>query len=155
VQAITLSSDATRLAAVLQSEGQWSSVHLWDLCTGRKIAALPGHRAFVIQLAFSPDGRRVVSGGADTTALVWDVTQLRWGGKAPDGKALARLWDDLGAGDPKVAYAAVCRAAAARDAAVVRLNLQLKPAVTMAAGKVAALVRHLDADELARRDQAS
>src|SRR5262249_24070985 len=75
VQAIALSPDGTRLAAVLYQEKEWSLVHIWDLLTGRKVAALPGHRAFVTALAFSPDGRRLASGSADTTALVWDVTR--------------------------------------------------------------------------------
>jgi WD40 repeat protein len=36
---------------------------------------LPGHGVSVTALGFSPDGRWLVSGGRDTTALVWDV----WG----------------------------------------------------------------------------
>jgi hypothetical protein len=77
------------------------------------------------------------------------------GGKVPDGKALAGLWKDLGANDPKVAYAAVCQGAAAGGAAVARLKLDLKPAVVTDAQRVASWVRQLDSDEFARREKAS
>jgi RNA polymerase sigma factor (sigma-70 family) len=152
---IALSRDATRLAVAYEHHWMTPSVHLWDLTSGQKIAALSGHRAPVDGLAFSPDGRRLASGSYDTTALVWDVTRLGPSGKAPDRKALAGLWNDLGADDPKVVYAAVCRGAAAGDGAVARLKLDLKPAVAIDADKVAGWVRQLDANEFAQREQAS
>jgi hypothetical protein len=109
----------------------------------------------VNRLAFSPDGRRLASGSADTTALVWDVTRWRPGGKVTDGKALAGLWEDLGMDDPKVIYAAVCRGVAGGDAAVARLKRDLAPAPAVDAENVAGLVRQLDSDEFAQREKAT
>jgi RNA polymerase sigma factor (sigma-70 family) len=152
---IALSHDGTRLAAGFVNHWDNPSVHLWDLTTGQKVAALTGHRAPVTQLAFSRDGRRLVSGSCDTTALVWDVTRLKRPGKVPDGTALAGLWKDLGAGDPKVAYAAVCQGARAGDTAVARLRLDLKPAVAIDAEEIAARARQLDSDRYAQREEAS
>src|SRR5258708_8705886 len=54
-----------------------NTVRLWDLPAGKEIARLEGHRGWVLSVAFSPDGRRLVSGGLDTTALVWDVSRFR------------------------------------------------------------------------------
>ncbi len=147
---IALSHDGTRLAAAFANDWTNPSVHLWHLTTGQKFAP-PGHRAPVTQVAFSPDGRHLVSGSNDTTALVWNVSQLQTGGKLPDGMALAELWKDLGADDPKIAYAAVCLGAAAGDAAVARLKLDLKPAAVIDADKIAIWVRQLDSDDYAQR----
>jgi hypothetical protein len=108
----------------------------------------------VTRLAFSPNGRKLASGSGDTTVLVWDVTRRGSGGKVPDGKVLAGLWKNLG-GDPKVVYATVCQSVAAGDGAVARLKLDLKPAAVIDAPKVAGWIRQLNADEFARREQAS
>ncbi|MEX0701235.1 MAG: WD40 repeat domain-containing protein [Planctomycetales bacterium] len=55
---------------------------VWETATGRRIA----DRTFdagVCALAFSGDGRRLVSGSYDTTAIVWDVARLV-GAEQPD-----------------------------------------------------------------------
>nr|MDP7288104.1 hypothetical protein [Phycisphaerae bacterium] len=44
---------------------------LLDIESGQSTAALDGHKYRVRSLAFSPDGRRLVSGGR--TALLWDI----------------------------------------------------------------------------------
>lgn len=40
---------------------------------GQLLAALQGHRGSVYSVAFSPDSRRLVTGGADDPARVWNV----------------------------------------------------------------------------------
>jgi WD40 repeat protein len=152
---IALSRDGTRLAAALRHDWEDLSIHLWDLTTGHEVTRLRGHRAPVTELAFSQDGRRLASGSSDTTALVWDISRFGPRGKVPDEKALAGLWKDLESADPEVAYAAVCQAAAAGNAAVARLKLHLEPAAVIDAERIAALVHHLDADEFDEREKAS
>ena len=46
---------------------------LFDAGTGKELATLDGHRGAVAALAYSPDGTRLATGGADGTAVVWDL----------------------------------------------------------------------------------
>jgi hypothetical protein len=101
------------------------------------------------------DGHYLASGGADTTTLVWDLSEVFPNDKAVDAKGLETLWQDLGDDNSKVTYAAYCRAAAARDASVDCFKLQLKPSLPTEQSKIVALLRQLDANSFAQRQQAS
>jgi hypothetical protein len=48
-------------------------VRLWNVSNRQTATAFTGHSDIVISSAFSPDGRYVVTGSWDRTAIVWDV----------------------------------------------------------------------------------
>ena len=54
-----------------------SAVRLYDFASGKLEALLKGHGNVVWALAFSPDGRRLISGSFDETAIIWDLTARR------------------------------------------------------------------------------
>ncbi|MDX2201574.1 MAG: caspase family protein [Hyphomicrobiaceae bacterium] len=65
------------------------AIRLYDFKAGRLVALLVGHAAVVRTLAFSPNGRMLLSAGSDNAAIVWSVgAQL---GKAPRPRLLRRL----------------------------------------------------------------
>lgn len=46
---------------------------IWNVETGEKLFTLGGHKLDVDALAFTPDGRFLVTGGTDTVIKFWDV----------------------------------------------------------------------------------
>jgi WD40 repeat protein len=47
---------------------------IFDAGTGRPIVRYLGHTAAINSVAFSPDGRRALTGSSDRTAKLWDTT---------------------------------------------------------------------------------
>jgi WD40 repeat protein len=63
-----------RSFAVASSEPA-ASIRVVEVATGRERKKIEGFRSVVRSLAFLPDGKRLVSGMEDSTALIWDLTQ--------------------------------------------------------------------------------
>jgi WD40 repeat protein/uncharacterized caspase-like protein len=72
-----ISADERRLA-VVTIEGDFQRIDIIELSSGRVSAAMHNaHRLAVHSLAWSPDGRLLVSGSDDKNAKVWDATSGR------------------------------------------------------------------------------
>jgi len=107
--ALDVNADGTLLA--IQNETQ-RDAFLVDAASGKTVATLRGHRDFVRDIRFSPDGTLVGATAADSELIVWDTATGRqlerwhtfdeWGvGFSPDndlvygggGDSMLRTWD--------------------------------------------------------------
>lgn len=78
IYSLALSPDGKILAASgrMREEGEGTHpIRLYDFESGEILALFDAHQGAVLSLAFSSDGRFLVSGATDDTAVVWDVTQ--------------------------------------------------------------------------------
>ncbi len=73
ILAVAYSPDGKLYASAGGSKGDDNRIHLWDAVTDDEIATIQGHSGFITDLAFSPDGTKLVSAGSDNTLHIWDV----------------------------------------------------------------------------------
>jgi RNA polymerase sigma factor (sigma-70 family) len=142
-------------------------IHLLEMATRRERHVFAGHQpggndqgsfaAGVAVLAFSPDGRTLISGGGDTTLLLWDVFGTHNSGRLerPTAKQIEAAWADLADDDASKAYQGARMLMAASTEAAGFWKERLQPAVAIDAAKIAKLIGNLDSNEFAVREQAT
>ena len=118
-----------------------------------------GHRGGITSLALTADGRTLVTGGADTTALVWDSTELakRRQPPAPIDVDVARataLWEQLVQPDAAKAHAAMRLLAQAPRQALPLLAERTQAVRPPDSRQIVRLVANLDSNRFLTRQQA-
>ncbi|HZZ81164.1 MAG TPA: hypothetical protein VFE62_21860 [Gemmataceae bacterium] len=136
--------------------GQWfafthqeGEILLLETQTGKEIQRLRGHEGFVSSLAFSPDSRRLLSGGRDTTALLWSIIPAN--PELPASwKDADKLWLELG-GAPPAAYKIVWALMAHPDCAVEVLAKRLTKDTGASDKEIRMLVADLASEKFKER----
>jgi WD40 repeat protein len=149
-------------ARLLASTGAGRSGHLsvgyglgldfWDTLTGEKAGTLPVTPHCV---AFSPDGRRVATGGRDHCVLIWEAPQARQGrsARAPSAAERNAWWVALGE-EARSAYRAIREMTDATEHATALLKERLSPVRPCDPDAAATLIAQLGSKEFADRQKA-
>jgi RNA polymerase sigma factor (sigma-70 family) len=137
----------------MRGKARGGDVELWELASGKRVwrHALPPDNG-VGSAAFSADGRTLVTGMCDTTALVWDLATA-----VPKGapRRAEDLWAALAGEDAAGAYQAQLALAGAPDQALPLFRRNVRPAAGVDRKRVLALVADLDSDRFAARERAA
>jgi RNA polymerase sigma factor (sigma-70 family) len=134
-------------------------VHVWEVAANRERCRFSGHQsgatdhgtfaAGVAALAITPDGRTLISGGGDTTLLLWDVLGVRERAREP----AADVWADLA--DGAKAGPALGGLIAEPAETVAFLKGRLAPVAPCDPRRVERLIAELDSDDFAIRERAT
>jgi RNA polymerase sigma factor (sigma-70 family) len=146
---VTFSPDGRTLA----TGGIEHGIRLWEVTTGAQRLALEAPPGVVPDLAFTDQGRMLVSVHSDATALVWDLT--RPPARGPGSADVDACWTALAGKDAAAAYRALWRLVNAGPQAVRFLNDRLQPTRPADEKAVAALVKALDSDDFDVRSRAA
>jgi WD40 repeat protein len=144
-----------RFVAVGTDDG----VRVFGRVHGAERLALRGTRGVVGALAFSPDGRLLAGAGThDTSALVWDVSELAKDTLAAppraDAAAFKVWWEALKGTDAGAADRAAWALAGIPDKAVPWLKASLPPVKEPDPKPVVKLIADLDDDKYDTRERA-
>jgi WD40 repeat protein len=138
--------------------GRDPTIRLYAWPTGQELGRFEGRSGSVYALTPAPDRTAFVSGGPDTTAIVWDLTGLKRPAEDPRQELtrgqLQELWSDLGRDDASRAFRAINSLGQAAGGVEPFLNERLRPA-RIDRVRVAKLISDLDNDQFAVREAAS
>jgi hypothetical protein len=122
------------------------------------VCTLRGHEGWVEGLAFTADGRRLVTASSDTTLLVWDVAAVTDSvakASTPTAAAIVAAWRNLADDDAKTAWRAVQVLLAAPEQSTSLLRRELRPTAKTDPNQVERLLADLDSDDFSVRDRAT
>lgn len=139
------------------------SIRVFDLARKTEVACLEGHLNEVTSVALSRDGKVLISGGKDGTALSWDTSAFPLP-LAPRSSPLAKdltaervtaLWSRINGSDAVKSYEAIHALAAFPHQTVPLLRDRLQPAQAPDSRHIAKLIANLDSESFAIRESAT
>jgi WD40 repeat protein len=143
-----------RLLAAADPDG----LSIFETATGQQRWRFTGgHTELIASMAFSPDSRRLVTGGDDTLIYLWDLTGLHGRGQpAPlEARDLDAAWAVLTDLDGEPAGKAIARLAASPREAIPYLTEKLGTVSDEERRRIEGLIRDLDSDSFKVRDRAA
>ncbi len=77
VLAIVFSPNGKLYASGGGSKGNDRLIHIWDAATDKELKTLPNVAGYVTDLAFSPDGNKLLSASSSNSLELWDISTAK------------------------------------------------------------------------------
>lgn len=151
---LAFTADRRMIAITRKNE---DDIDLVEVLSGQLRASLKGHQGEVASLLLSPDGRYLISGSCDTTALVWDFKDPLGKKRAEklSAEELSERWAALAGSNAESAYDAILDLSHAHISSVPFLEKKLSPAAVVDPKRLASLITDLDNPQFPVRSKAS
>lgn len=146
---LAFSPDGRYLATA--SDGSHGAVQVWEVATRSRIRRFTTNLGAATRVAFLPDGRRLISAGADDSLTVWDIAPRT---QPPGDADLREAAGRLASLDSPSAADAVWTLIAAGKRSLPLLDEAARK-TKQVNERVASLIKQLEADDYAERDAAS
>jgi len=145
------------IAIMEEIQSDPGSVVLYEVATGQIRRRIFSGTRETAALAFTPDGKRLVTVSHDTTGLVWDVSLLSAvRGRKPAAHAeLEQAWKALAEPSARAAYDGQLVLASNPSGAVELLQQRLRPVPTIGAATFDRIVADLEDEKFLTRERAA
>jgi WD40 repeat protein len=154
LRSLAYSSDG-RFLAIGRADG---TIRVYHVATAKEIRRLSGQDGAITSLSFSRNGKTLLSGSRDCTALLWDISDLDKSILPPTKlteRQLHESWDRLGDEDAPSAFAWACVLSGSPKQTAAFTRQRPRPVTPDMVGRIPALLRSLDADDFETRDKAA
>lgn len=155
VTGIAISPTGTFLAA----SDDAGTIRFWDIAAGTVLGELKAPRGGFECLAFSPDGQTLITGGTDTTILLWDMPRIleQWKTAPPEltPDELNIHWKRLTSLKGTESAEAMDRLQMMPPQAIALFRQNLRPVPAVDRQRVAVLIADLENDRFEVRERAT
>ena len=129
IDGVAIASNGYQLGVLEFGDGSiMDSITLYELASGAIRKQFHGHRNMINDLAFTPDGLKLVTVSEDVTGLVWDTAPPKPSGPgANSNKERQKQWENLLSLNGQLAYRAMGELAADPSGTLAFLKANLKP----------------------------
>ena len=154
-QSAVFSPDGKYLVAGLDTGG----VRIWDAHAGTVLRDMPTHAQAVTSLAFADQGKSLVTGSLDGTALVWDFSHLLTAPTTISANAakdeLEKWWKALANSDGAIAARAMQSFADRPAEACAFFKARVRPIPGVSPERLTQLLRDLQSEQYPIRQRAT
>lgn len=137
------------------SGGKDRHLRLWERATQQEVLALEAGKGWIVSIAFTVDGRKIVAADLGNAASLWDIIGLSATSERLSDERLTACWNALLAPDAAEAHRAIWTLASAPEQSVPFIKERISKWPASEAVRIQGLVTDLASEDFERRQKAT